>query len=119
MSAPMVILQGVAGVTLPATLAIPASMDRVRNRLWELRTYRGAGCMVESHFAAVFERAGIHPTATRSSAGEIAFLIPFEDLAARERAWTLLNADPQWSGVQPRFQSYQFGLYRFLEPPAV
>jgi len=42
----------------------------------------------------------------------LTYLIPFENLTARDQAWTAVNADPQWIGARAQFQSYHFGLYR-------
>ena len=86
--------------------------------VWELRSYRGAALLLPRLFAAVFPRVGIHPVSHESTGAELSYLIPFEDLAAREHAWTILNADPEWIAAQPGFQSYQFGLYRLPEPSA-
>jgi hypothetical protein len=84
--------------------------------VWELRSYRGAAPMLARVFAAVFPRAGIHPISQESAGAELSYLIPFEDLAAREHAWTMLNADPAWIAARPGFRSYQFSLFRLLEP---
>ena len=110
----VVILKAIAGVRLPATLAITTtSPDEMREGLWELRTYRGAAPVLASHFASVFPRAGIRPLSTeKRTAANLTYLIPFENLTARDRAWTALNADPEWTRARARFQSYHFGLYR-------
>ena len=42
----------------------------------------------------------------------LTYLIPFENLTARDQAWTAVNADPQWIGARAQFQAYHFGLYR-------
>jgi hypothetical protein len=83
--------------------------------LWELRTYRTreshSGALAEE-FAGIFPGAEIHPFSTTTDGSNLAYLIPFENLTARDRAWTSVNADPRWAGARARFQSYQFGLYR-------
>jgi hypothetical protein len=112
----VVTLHAIAGARLPAKLTIGIALpDDKLDGLWELRTYRTS----ESHpaalaeeFAGIFPRAGIHPLSTTSEGSKLTYLIPFENLTARDRAWTLVNADPKWAGARPRFQSYQFGLYR-------
>ena len=108
-------LEAIAGALLPATLAIPThSPERMRRGVWELRTYRGAASGFATHLDAVFPRAGIHPVLSGTPGADLTYLIPFENLTARERAWTLLNADPDWSSVQPQFKSYHFGLYQVV-----
>ena len=112
----VVTLRAIAGARLPATLTIgiPLPGDK-RDGLWELRTYRTS----ESHpvalaekLAGIFPRAGIHPVSATTEGSSVTYLIPFENLTARDRAWTAVNADPKWARAAPRFQSYQFGLYR-------
>jgi NIPSNAP len=111
-SSRVVILKAIAGARLPATLAIATtSPDKMREGLWELRTYRGVAPMLASHFSSAFPRAGIRPLSQATDGPNLAYLIPFENLAARDRAWTALNADPEWAPVRARFQSYHFGLY--------
>jgi len=111
-----VTLYAIAGVRLPAALSITKALpDDKLDGLWELRTYRTS----ESHpaalaekFASIFQRAGIHPVSATTDGPSVTYLIPFENLTARDRAWTAVNADPKWAGARLQFQSYQFGLYR-------
>src|SRR5215472_2918779 len=54
---------------------------------------------------AVLGRAGIHPIVNAAAAaGEhmprFTYVIPFASLAAREQAWTRLDADPEWIDMQ-------------------
>jgi hypothetical protein len=117
--AAVVVLQAIAGAHLPATLTITTnSPDKVRAGVWELRTYRSGSPGLAGHFAAVFPRAGIRPLLKGTDGPNLTYLIPFESLTARDRAWTALNADPAWIkgtiSARPRFQSYQFGLYRVV-----
>jgi hypothetical protein len=110
---PVVILTAIAGVRLPETLAIATNSPRtLRRGVWELRTYQGAAPALASDFAEVFPRAGIRPVLRKIDGGNLTYLIPFVNLTARDRAWTAVNADPQWIGARTRFQSYHFGLYR-------
>jgi hypothetical protein len=46
--------------------------------------------------SGLFLRAGIHPCRFES-AENLKYLIPFDSLEERNRAWTLLDADPEWS----------------------
>ena len=112
----VVTLHAIAGARLPARLklAIPLPDDR-RDGLWELRTYRTSEsrpAALADEFADIFPSAGIYPLSTTTDGPSLTYLIPFENLTARDRAWTAVNADPKWAGATPRFQSYQFGLYR-------
>jgi hypothetical protein len=110
---PVVILEAIAGVRLPETLAITTnSPEALRRGLWELRSYRGAKPELASHLARVFRRAGIRPHQQGIADENLTYLIPFENLTARDRGWTAVNADPEWSGARTQFQSYHFGLYR-------
>jgi hypothetical protein len=116
-ASPVVILEAIAGARLPETLAITTnSPARLRRGLWELRTYRSAGPALASHLASVFPSAGIRPLRQDflhdKDGGNLTYLIPFENLTARDRAWTAVNADPQWIQARAQFQSYHFGLYR-------
>jgi len=116
-AAPVVILEAIAGAHLPGTLAITTkSPEELRRGLWELRTYRGAAPALASHLARVFPRAGIRPRLqdllSDNDSENLSYFIPFENLTARDRAWTAVNADPQWTGAGAQFQSYHFCLYR-------
>jgi hypothetical protein len=83
-----------------------------RESLLELRIYRGAEPGLAKHLAAVFPRAGIRPLLEATAGPDLAYLIPFQDLSARHRSWTELNADPEWIRARPGFQSYHFDLFR-------
>jgi hypothetical protein len=112
----VVTLHAIAGARLPATLTIGIPLpDDKREALWELRTYRTGetnAAALAGEFSGIFSRVGIHPLSVTTDGPNLTYLIPFEDLTARDRAWTAVNTDPKWAGATPRFQSYQFGLYR-------
>jgi len=93
-------------------VASPIGPGKPAESLLELRIYRGAEPGLAKHLAAVFPRAGIRPLWQATSGPDLTYLIPFQDLSARHRSWTELNADPEWIRARPRFQSYHFGLYR-------
>ena len=93
-------------------VARPFGPGKPCESLLELRIYRGAGPGLAKHLAAVFPRAGIRPLQQFTAGPDLAYLIPFRDLSARHRAWTELNADPEWISARPQFQAYHFGLYR-------
>ena len=110
---PIVTLQAIAGARLPATLTVAAHFpERLRRGLWELRTYRQTAPALVSLAGRIFPRAGIYPFLQAADGADLTYLIPFEDLTARDRAWTLLNADPEWIRLRRQFLSYRFGLYR-------
>ena len=53
----------------------------------------------------IFHRSGIHPVLYSSTLigpnkPNLTYLIPFEDLAAREKAWAAFGADPEWLKVR-------------------
>lgn len=109
----VVVLRAIAGARLPETLAITTDFpERLQQGLWELRTYRGAGTALAAHVATVFNGAGIRPLLSETDGEKLTYLIPFENLTARDRAWTAVNANPEWIPARSQFQSYHFGLYR-------
>src|SRR5438552_17566399 len=108
----VVLLQAIAGARLPHSLAITTtSPEKMREGLWELRTYSGVTPGLGKRFANVFPHAGIHPLFSKMKGADLTYLIPFENLAVRDRAWTRLNADPDWTPLRRAFHSYGFGLY--------
>jgi hypothetical protein len=89
----------------------PASDGRAR--IFELRvyhspTYRQLGALHERFSGPeikIFHRVGIHPilyssTLFGQNIPNLTYLIPFESLAAREKAWTAFAADPEWVKVR-------------------
>jgi hypothetical protein len=128
---PAMVLRAEAGAQLPEFLILsraamagsavleqaPGSPgpEELRGRLFELRTYRTApaGARALQHgLDALFPRAGILPVLHGAEANGLTYLIPFQDFAARDRAWTALTSDPDWIPLWRSFQSYQFGLFR-------
>jgi hypothetical protein len=89
-------------------------MQAIREGVVELRTYRTStprhARQLAGRLRALFPRAGIAPGLQGINGADLTYLIPFPDLTARDRAWTLLTTDPGWSGTQ--FRTYHFGLYR-------
>ena len=64
--------------------------------LFELRVYG-------SHpraMPAILKRHGIRPAWREHSTIGTAYLIPFESLEARQRAWDAFNADPDWHALR-------------------
>ena len=109
----VLLLHAIAGAHLPQTLAITTtSHDELRRGIWELRTYRAAAPVLAGNLGKLFPCVGIRPVLSESSGEDLTYLIPFENLTARDLAWTALNADPGWTSARSQFRSYQFGLYR-------
>lgn len=82
-------------------------------RVFELRvyhspTYRQLKALHErfsNNEVRIFHRSGVHPvfyssTVVGSNMPNLTYLIPFADLAAREKAWNAFNADPEWAKVR-------------------
>jgi hypothetical protein len=82
-------------------------------RIFELRvyhspTYRQLQALHE-RFAGpeikIFHRCGVHPlfyssTYFGANRPNLTYLIPFDSLAAREKAWAAFGADPEWVKVR-------------------
>lgn len=79
-----------------------------RSGIFELRSYRAPAWRDRppASASAAFRRAGIHPILTASAAGEhlprFTYLVPFENLAARQEAWARLDADSGWRGLEAK-----------------
>jgi len=93
-------------ITLPAT---PPSTPRI----FELRTYHSPTArqwkQLHERFSGpeikIFHRTGVHPLFYSSTVfgpmrPNLTYLIPFDNLAAREKAWTAFGADPEWVKVR-------------------
>jgi hypothetical protein len=88
------ILEAVYGAHLPQRLVIER-LTTPPNWL-ELRRY---DCADPRRLAALqkpaLTSAGIRPLLVESTA-DLKYLIPFDSMAARNGAWTLFDADPEW-----------------------
>ncbi|MGC8791935.1 MAG: NIPSNAP family protein [Bryobacteraceae bacterium] len=82
-------------------------------RIFELRTYHSPTLRqlraLHERFAGpeikIFHRVGVYPvlyTSTIYGANQpnLTYLIPFESLVAREKAWAAFSADPEWARVR-------------------
>ena len=82
-------------------------------RIFELRVYHSPTwrqlSALHARFAGpeikIFHRSGVHPlfysqTAIGPNMPNLTYLIPFDDLAAREKAWNAFGADPEWVKVR-------------------
>lgn len=82
-------------------------------RIFELRVYHSPTWQqlqaLHDRFAGpeirIFHRVGVHPILYTSTwigpnMPNLTYLIPFDDLAAREKAWNAFAADPEWVKVR-------------------
>ncbi|MFN7996680.1 MAG: NIPSNAP family protein [Bryobacteraceae bacterium] len=82
-------------------------------RIFELRTYHSPTTRqlkaLHERFAGpeikIFHRTGVHPlfyssTVFGANRPNLTYLIPFESLAAREKAWNAFGADEEWIRVR-------------------
>jgi hypothetical protein len=82
-------------------------------RLFELRVYHSPRFSqlqaLHQRFSGaeikIFHRSGIHPvlygsTIIGGNQPNLTYLIPFDSLAAREKAWAAFGADPEWVKVR-------------------
>ena len=92
----------------------PTAIDAAKPpRVYELRTYHSPTerqlQALHERFAGpeikIFHRCGIHPVLYSSTyigpdQPNLTYLTPFDDLAAREKAWAEFGADPEWVKVR-------------------
>ena len=91
----------------------PDAEPRKTSRIFELRVYhsptrRQLRALHERFSSAeikIFHRSGIHPilysqTVFGPNMPNLTYLTPFENLAAREKAWEAFGADPEWAKVR-------------------
>jgi|SRR5581483_841563 len=117
----VLVFEATAGPRLPHTLALRATpaeslaIEKKRGHVWEERSYRVAHPKpVADRLTEIFSSAGIRPLFGKMEDASLTYFIPFENLAARDRAWTALNTDPRWISARAEFESYRFGLYRLV-----
>ncbi len=90
----------------------PAELAKT-SRIFELRVYHSPTWRqlkaLHERFAGpeiqIFHRVGVHPilyssTLIGPNMPNLTYLIPFESLAAREKAWDAFGADPEWIKVR-------------------
>jgi hypothetical protein len=93
-------------------VAMPAELPK-KPRIFEIRqyhspTWRQLGLLHERFSGpeiAIFHRTGIYPilytqTVLGPNIPNLTYVIPFESLAAREKAWDAFGADPEWQKVR-------------------
>lgn len=95
----------------PALVA--AAEPRKTPRVFELRVYHSPTSRqlqaLHARFAdaeiGIFHRSGIHPvlyssTVVGPAMPNLTYVIPFDNLDAREKAWAKFSADPEWIKVR-------------------
>jgi NIPSNAP len=92
-------------------LEVPASKGTDKPRMFELRTYESPGETAHAKKMSmftklgeltIFRRAGLTPvffgqTLVGSRLPNFVYMLTFEDMAAREKAWGAFRADPEWT----------------------
>jgi hypothetical protein len=103
-------LDAIVGPRLPRRLLVHGLSTAAV--LFELRVYGSHPRAMQ----AVMERHGIRPALREVSATGTAYLIPFESLEARQRAWDAFNADPDWHALRAAgpVNVKEISLYRAL-----
>jgi hypothetical protein len=94
-------------------IVVPTAPPRAAGRIFELRVYHSPSWRqlraLHERFAGpeveIFQRSGVHPlfyssTVVGANMPNLAYLIPFDSLAAREQAWAAFGADPEWIKVR-------------------
>ena len=100
-------------------VVVPADPPK-KPRIFELRQYHSPTwkqlALLHERFAGpeikIFHRSGVHPilytqTLLGPNMPNLTYLIPFDDLGAREKAWDAFGADPEW--VKVRRESIERG----------
>ena len=101
-------------IATPGSVPLHEGPSCSRSGVFEVRSYHAPAWRDRppAGVSAAFRRAGIHIILSASAAGEhlprFTYLIPFTSLAVRQEAWTRLDADPDWIGLQ-RESSARFG----------
>ena len=89
------------------SLRLPADRKSLEAGVFEVRSYDAPVWHdgVPTRVSGLLRRAGIHPIVNASTAaGEhmprFTYVMPFASLAAREQAWSRLEADAEWIDLQ-------------------
>ncbi len=97
----------------PYSPEVAIEQKKEKPRIFELRVYHSPSWSqlraLHERFAGpetkIFARVGVHPlfyssTIAGANMPNLTYLIPFENLAAREKAWDAFSADPEWVKVR-------------------
>ena len=90
-------------------LEVPPTAAEHRNRIFELRTYESHSKranrkkieMFDKGEIAIFRRTGLRPvffgeTLAGTNLPNLTYMLVFDDMASREKAWATFVADPEW-----------------------
>ncbi len=93
-------------------IAIPKAADK-GTHIFELRTYESSNGkagrrkvkMFNDGEAAIFRRLGMQPvffgqTIVGRNLPSLTYMLTYDDLAARDRAWAAFGADPEWKKLR-------------------
>lgn len=97
----------------PYSPEVAIKQQQEKPRIFELRVYHSPSWSqlraLHERFAGpetkIFARVGVHPifystTVAGANMPNLTYLIPFDNLAAREKAWDAFGADPEWIKVR-------------------
>lgn len=97
------------------SIEVPASRKGRPARIFELRTYESPTIvslqrkikMFDDAEIAIFRRCGLLPvlfgaTIVGRNMPNLTYMVAFDDLAAREKAWRAFGADPEWQKLRKR-----------------
>ncbi len=97
------------------TLLVPPSDAKRPSRIFELRTYESNNAttlrrkiqMFNDSEIGIFERLGMQPvffgeTLVGQNMPSLTYMLAFDDLAAREKAWRAFGADPEWQTLRAK-----------------
>jgi NIPSNAP len=107
-------------VRLIEAVVQPAAERRTTPRVFEWRSYHSlAFSRLKALQCKIFPRVGIHPVlyANGPDVPNFAYLIPFDNLAAREKAWAAFGADPEWITAQKESSAMQISLWKVMRLP--
>lgn len=89
------------------SLRFPADLKSLQTGIFEVRSYDAPAWHdgVPPRVIEILGHAGIHPIVNAATAaGEhmprFTYVVPFASLATREQAWTRLEANAEWIGMQ-------------------
>jgi hypothetical protein len=100
--------------SMPSIEVPPTERKRAR-RIFELRTYESNNTatlrrkikMFDDAEIAIFRRCGLLPvffgeTIVGANMPNLTYMVAFDDMAAREKAWRTFRVDPEWQRLRKR-----------------
>lgn len=95
------VLDAIAAERMPRRLVV---YGVTRSPFFEMRAYE----IVLPQFLPIWKKHGIQPVSEENGK----FLIPFDSLVSREKAWSKLSADPEWMALQKIAVVKEITVYR-------